>query len=858
MTWTTPLWLGAYRSSALVTASRGALRATQRQASSGGLRPTVEDWCRGGLAPGAHSSSGCIWRRVLGGPKRGPRPGALWSALWGCAGLLAIVVGIAAGPAGAVAAECPNEAVRAESNMNPTTGESFSLSLPECRAYEMVSPLEKQGHDAMTERAPAVFASAQGDGIEWIGQGAFAGAENYTVHGFAPGNPYVAQRSPTGWATRSAYPPPSLIEEPGAAYSGSGVFSPNLEYESVCGTARANGTSLRCALRGTNGLWSATPEFPSIGGGEVDVETEGASRNGEVYVFQEQHVGVSLLPADTSLSGDCENVGGSCSGIYEVTGIGTQSPELRLVDVNSNNEMIGPENAVHIGAYSTVPPYGGAYQAISADGAKIFFTATPSGGLPTLYARIRGTETVAISNPAPSECTTCSPNPTYARFQGASASGEKVFLTTEQQLLNSDTDSEADLYEYDFANPAGHELVQVSGGGLGDVTPGAGAQVQGVVDVSEDGGRVYFVAQGVLTTLPNGIGQIASKGADNLYAYDTAAGETKFVATLVEGDKQLWGENVTVSSANNDEHTAQATPDGRYLVFDSYAKLITAGPEADTSGAQQVYRYDFDSGKLVRVSVGHDGYADNGNVPGRDAVVASTNIRQYGAAPTINDSNRAISENGATVAFVTSGQLQSTDVAVGAAESCAAGTVDAMGPGCEVYLWHECPRDCADGDSGEVNMISDGQDPTDVIYAGMSATASDIFFQTRTQLVGQDTDELGDIYDARIDGGFPSPEPEPSCTGEACQGTQSLSPTFKTPPTATTAPNGNLAARPFVGSRESKPKSSTRAEKLAETLKRCTNDEPKSRRNACRRRARKKYGSQEAKKRLKGQRRGRA
>ena len=116
-----------------------------------------------------------------------------------------------------------------------------------------------------------------------------------------------------------------------------------------------------------------------------------------------------------------------------------------------------------------------------------------------------------------------------------------MFFTTTQQLVNGDTDSTTDLYEYDFNNPSGHRIVQVSGGGLGDVTPGAGAEVQGVVRVSEDGSHVYFVASGVLTTLPNGLGQTASQGSRNVYAYDTATGETKFVATLLEGDKQLWG-----------------------------------------------------------------------------------------------------------------------------------------------------------------------------------------------------------------------------------------------------------------------------------------------------------------------------
>jgi hypothetical protein len=89
-------------------------------------------------------------------------------------------------------------------------------------------------------------------------------------------------------------------------------------------------------------------------------------------------------------------------------------------------------------------------------------------------------------------------------------------------------------------------------------------------------------------------------------------------------------------------------------------------------------------------------------------------------------------------------------------------------------------------------MISDGQDPNGVVYAGMSATGSDVFFQTRTQLVGQDTDSLGDIYDARIGGGFPAPSPEASCSGEACQGGASSSPAFGASGTSSFTAGGNV------------------------------------------------------------------
>jgi hypothetical protein len=55
---------------------------------------------------------------------------------------LAASSALAAGDANqAAAAEaCPNEQLRQESLLNPVTGLPFSTQLPECRAYEQVSP----------------------------------------------------------------------------------------------------------------------------------------------------------------------------------------------------------------------------------------------------------------------------------------------------------------------------------------------------------------------------------------------------------------------------------------------------------------------------------------------------------------------------------------------------------------------------------------------------------------------------------------------------------------------------------------------------------------------------------------------
>jgi hypothetical protein len=790
------------------------------------------------------------------------------------AGLALLTSFLLSAPAAFASEACPNEAVRTASRVNPTTGKPYSQGLPECRAYEMVSPLEKQQHDALP--MGAVYAmhtsvSPDGSAIQWTSQGAYAGAENYQVHGNEPTNPYVAHRTASGWVTRSGYPPSSLIEGPFPAFASSGVYSPDLASEAVCGTVAftgpLEGPTIRCALREPGGSWASTPEYTDLTGQHLqNLFTEGASRTGEDVVFYSQ-AGVAFLSSDTSSTENPCLGGPHCGGIYEVAGVGTSQPELRLVNVDNNGSMIGPEEASGLGALgeSRSVEEEKAYQAVSANGSTIFFTATPNASngfgssvnVKTVFARIDGTSTVDISNPSPSECTRCTqeaeegkPESSEAKpatYQGASADGSKVFFTTTQQLVNGDTDSSPDLYEYDFNNPPGHRIVQVSAGGLGDVSPGAGAEVGGVASISEDGSHVYFMAMGVLTTLPNGLGQTASQGSHNLYAYDTNTGETKFIATLLGSDKQLWGEQELISGSTSvaDVQQAQTTPDGRYLVFDSFAKLITAGPEADTSGAQQVYRYDFQTGQLIRVSIGHEGFANNGNTPGVGAVIGAADVHGEGASPTANDGSRSISENGGIIAFVTTEQLQSTDVAGGSNSSCVHSPTAAGGAGCEVYAWHECTAGpCATGAQGEVSMISDGQDPAGMLFTGMSATGSDIFFQTRTQLVGQDTDTLGDIYDARIGGGFPAPSPEPSCSGEACQGSAPSAPAFGASGTSSLTAGGNATpgSTAFPPPEEPKAKPLTRAQKLAKALKQCKKDKAKAKRGKCEKEAKKKYG----------------
>ena len=142
------------------------------------------------------------------------------------------------------------------------------------------------------------------------------------------------------------------------------------------------------------------------------------------------------------------------------------------------------------------------HNAMSGDGNTVFFTARKCGASPPvneLFARIGnggpGAQTVAISEPASADCALCDTGKAVlapAYFEGASVDGSKVFFTTAQPLLGGD--SSENLYEYDFTAPVGERLIRVSAGDATVSHPTA--EVQGtILDCSEDGSHVYFVAR---------------------------------------------------------------------------------------------------------------------------------------------------------------------------------------------------------------------------------------------------------------------------------------------------------------------------------------------------------------------------
>jgi hypothetical protein len=431
--------------------------------------------------------------------------------------------------------------------------------------------------------------------------------------------------------------------------------------------------------------------------------------------------------------------------------VGTGNDRPELVSVDNNGTQIAPGCDAFAGSRTS------AYRAMSMDGRVIFWTARCNAGNPVppaqVWARINDTTTIAVSA---SQCTRASSDPggvcdgpSDAVFEGADADGSRVYFTTAQQLVNGDTDETTDLYACDIpsgtpapagtANPCAR-LSEVSGAATD-------ANVQGVMRVSDDGSRVYFVAQGILAANRGANDATAVAGDDNLYVWVKNAAhpteQTTFVGKLNSDEATLWGPE------QGPGRMAQITDDGRYLVLSTHSALVSSGPSADTDAAADVYRYDADTGALVRLSASTSGLA--GNDPNFDATLSPAT---YPAGNATARARNAMTADARMIVFRTSEALAPTDTN---------GTVDA-------YAWHD----------GEVSLISSGRPNLDATLqpptsAYITASGHDIYFSTTAKLTAADADTQLDFYDARVGGGFAFDQATP-CSGESCHGASSSPP----------------------------------------------------------------------------------
>lgn len=733
----------------------------------------------------------------------------LWAATMGTVVsvvLLGATLALAAGDANRYS--CPS---------STESSPGFRTYLPDCRAYELVSPPYKADGSDVAEVAVA----ADGEHVLASVPAGFAGAGNY-IKG---SEIYELSRTREGWQP-TALPPPA--GDPGYNASGFVAASASDELATTLWAAHEQAKARHFFLRlhdGTRvGVGRARPQGVEAEGPELSFA--GASRDLSHLLFSLSSLGQALWPGDTTSSGaslyeyvgTCESEGECEMREPVLVGVKNDGSVVHVADeqhsahLNEAAEVIS-DCGTELGAPgSSVGVPSDVYNAVSASGETIFFTAMACKGAPEvneIYARLDGRETVAVSEPSKTACAVCQTSSTEttlknAIFQGASEDGSKVFFLTEQELLPGQKGM--NLYEYDFGAPAGERIKLVSNGSTEPM-------VRGVVRVSENGGWVYFVAEGVLSGKDvEGNAPDAEAGSDNLYVYNTVAGGNPvFVSTLmsptlglkiigelgawktkaetecdgaVECKKEVSSEDFAALSSlealwqQADEREAQATSDGRFLVFSSWADLT----RDDTSTLPQLFEYDAQAQRLTRISIGQNGYRQDGNLTWEDGSyqdVPRMPVQRFtaGSRPTAAQTGLATSPDGGHVVFTSAAEL---------AAGVSSGTP-------QVFEY----------ESGNVHLLSDGVDAheflgtPDVDLWGLAAAtespARDVFFATADSLVPQDGESQVSLYDARADGGFPGLSPAPGCLAGACRGAAALTPRVGGASTAGQAPGGNLA-----------------------------------------------------------------
>jgi hypothetical protein len=649
---------------------------------------------------------------------------------------------------------------------------SAAVPLPDDRAWEMVSPLDKNGGDILGEGQAGgggvEQAAADGEALAYVAFVSFADPQGASI-----GSQYLATRHGTeGWATHNITLP-AISGTTGLA----GVGTPFKAFSSYLTTGLVqNGTPtaseapienpprvqgapagyqnfyLRSSIDGSlRALLTFTPPQPA----------QGFYMRFEAATPDLAHVVVSsaatLTPGAVSL--------GSKPNLYEWAG-----GEWQAVNVQPevSDGRTTPESILGSG-------YGESH-VVSDDGSRVFW----SNGLveaPALFVRQDGVRTVQLDAPQGGERLPGEKPETL--FQTASSDGSLAFFTSHAPLTSdantgppcsgsSCKRAGSDLYEFD-----------VPSGTLRDLTPDHkpgdpnGAEAQGVLGASEDGSYVYFVATAALAGA-NAEGRSPSSG-DNLYLWHEAPGKPPitFVASLSGTDLNDWTSEVL-------RRTARVTPSGNALAFMSNASLtgydnrdaVTESPDAE------VYLYDTASSHLSCASCNPSG----ARPLGPSSISAGAPFEHQTALGGAIYQPRALSEDGSRVFFDSGDALAPQDT--------------------------NGAQDVYEYEGGRVYLISGGTAEEGAEFVDASANGNDVFFRTRQELVRGDTDQLIDLYDARVGGGIAEPPLPPPCQDESCKPSASPQPTFAPRGSAIFKGAGNLAPPAPVSVTKGKTKKS--------------------------------------------------
>jgi hypothetical protein len=648
-----------------------------------------------------------------------------------------------------------------------TTFANEPVGLPDNRAWEMVSPPDKNSGNIVGINAifagDIVQASEDGSKITYVSPHAFGSPTSAPT-----GSQYLSVRESGGWSTQNINLPSRAQTYP---LGGAGI------------PYRAFSADLSRALI-LNGQVERGLGFP--------VENQplaGAPEGYQNYYIRE---GIFGKLAEYTLEALLKTPPGEPANVFQLLFEGA-TPDLRHIvvfteavlspgathargEINMYEWMNGQFNPINILPEGTPEPNRenrlgsevGQSEAVSEDGARIAWT----NGI-SLYVR----ESIGTSRAKTIQVDASQGGPESGRgrFLAMSRDGSKIFFSDGQKLTATSmaTPERSDLYEF-----------EVEKGQLTDltVTDPSGAGVQGVLGVSEDGRYLYFAANGVLSSGASAgncffTESLSAAGAEcNLYLWHEGMSAPTFIARVSgddnhtkEGGQGDWSQGIAL-------RTSRVTPDGRHLVFLSdrsitaYDNIVSSGSSCGidsegrpTARCQEVFLYSAEqpvsASNPVCISCNPSGERPTGPSGIPAGTLFANNRAMY--------QSRVLSKDGRRVFFESNDALALND------------TNNAS----DVYEY----------ENGQVHLISSGTDEGGAHFVDASANGSDVFFITGARLVGWDTDELIDLYDARENGGLPEPTTVSSCGGEDCRLSTSPPPSINPPLSAVFTPSPESA-----------------------------------------------------------------
>jgi hypothetical protein len=759
-----------------------------------------------------------------------------------------------------------------------------SLSLPDGRGYELVSPLNNGNNE---EALPLygsfspIRAAADGNALAYL---ATPPAEGGNGHSGSPNpgtgssetnyNEYLARRSPGGGWTAADIQPPSLEN---AIYGSiSSDLSTDVLASSEPVTAGVPGGYPVLYSRAGDGsyrpLFTRTPPHQSAR--EFSAAYAGISADSRHLLFSAgdallEGAGPQAEALNTAVKQDFE------AEAKEYEEANKQEEEGNFALANLTREVVvkraprvlydnaaGRLDVVDVlpnGEFARTAVFGSEGGALSdviaEDGSRIIWTATEAF-VPEAEERVvarpkalyvRENDTESQSPISGGECTVSADACTvqvdasalpgtpkekeekggHGTFWTASSDASRVFFTDELRLTGNAT-AEAgkpDLYEYEVNGGAGKP------GTLTDLTANGTepANVSGVLGASEDGSYVYFAAAGVWApgAQPQGCSPSSPTSTSKCNVYVVHDGEAPTLVAAIaatDGEGGRFAENPIFYTLEAQSHIGDWVPQTGYRS----SRVTPDGRHLLFESVENLTGFDgHETHEVYLYDLGSGVMCVSCSRTGAPTLGGLRNAMNVELPESLNQTyaSRDLSSNGNRVFFDTVEALVPQDKN---------GLTD-------VYEWE---RDGSGGcahENGCLYLLSGGTSGDFSAFLDASETGDDVFLATRAQLLSQDQGEQFEIYDARV--GAPQPPTPQACTGTGCQGVPPASPVFATPSSITFAGAGNLTPPP-----PSKPLTAAqrRAQKLVKALRACAKSRGKKKRASCRKSARKKYGALKA------------